>query len=90
MDIIGKCPFFGTKCLKEDCTAFEYTTHIVWENKDDPRYRHFEKERMDVFIDEDKWVAVGIPFCRALKRELPMNMADDEKYPHNIAYGIRP
>ena len=77
MRIVGKCPFWGEPCLQEGCSAFEYISHCLWENKNHVGYRAFEK-KLDYVIetskttpDDREWFAVGIPFCRVLDKELP-------------------
>lgn len=79
MEIMGKCPFWGEPCIKEECSAFQRISKCIW-NKDDKRYRAFEK-KLDYVIetskttpDDREWFAVGIPYCRVLDRELPMKI----------------
>lgn len=80
MKIMGRCPFWGEPCLKEGCSAFNYTSHCIWEDKDDPRYTFFEKklgyvtESSKNTPDDRKWFALEIPYCRVLEKELPMKV----------------
>ena len=74
MEIMGKCPFWGEPCIKEECSSFHYTSHCVWDNPDDKRYRAFKKERQYFVGDKKEWYAIGIPYCRVLEKELPMKI----------------
>lgn len=73
MEIMGKCPFWGEPCLKEECSAFEYFNKCLWYNMDDKAYKSFKKEQKPSITGEGlEWYAVGIPYCRVLGKELPM------------------
>jgi hypothetical protein len=77
--ITEQCPIFKLPCAKEHCTSYELHEHLVLDEEDEYNYRHFEQKN-------DR--AYGVPYCRALNRELPM-WESKEKEP-KLAYGIRP
>lgn len=73
MEIMGKCPFWGEPCLKEECSSFEYHNVRLWSSKDRRDYRAFKQEqRWDDDDSVNYWWALEIPFCRVLDKELPM------------------
>ena len=84
MKIMGKCPFWGEPCLKEGCSAFEYISHCLWDDKDHVGYRAFEKKlkKSDYALknrSDSEWFAVEIPYCRVLEKELPVKVEKDIK-----------
>jgi hypothetical protein len=83
MEIMGKCPFWGEPCIKEECSAFERTDKTLWSNLDRQSYKAFKQVKESRIIQHHlsggtvnkevyDWVAKGIPYCRVLDKELPM------------------
>ena len=66
-----KCPFFNKPCLMENCTAFQYNSELI--GYEDERYKNFPRKfiKMD---GHELLEAYKIPFCRVLKKELPMKV----------------
>lgn len=73
MEIMGKCPYFGKPCLKEDCSAFHYEERCLYDEPDGKYMQFFKKEKKMKWPNKKEyWYAVGIPYCRALVKELPI------------------
>jgi hypothetical protein len=72
MEVMGKCPYFGKPCLKEDCSAFYYEQRCLYDDVNNAMYKHFKKERV-TWSGKQEWFAVNIPYCRAMKMELPID-----------------
>ena len=72
------CPYWQDRCVKEKCSAFEFEDVCLWNGLDSEkaiRYKHFEKTQKTAWAEDEKiWYAVGIPFCRTMKIEIPMRV----------------
>ena len=66
------CPYWKKECLRKDCSSFEFTEQVLFEDKDVAGYEAFKKEKTGSW-----WYAVDIPYCRSLQIEIPMDKTSE-------------